>query len=114
MMRLALASLSIVLIGAFSSGCGTTRVPASPDGPEPTEKVEATEPLGGADGSLPPESTLSYGGERVVGGLGTYCWSSASVGQCGDTVGIAVRDGALTVPAGSTLTFVYGGRGSTR
>lgn len=45
----------------------------------------------------------------MVGALGTHCWTSASVGQYVDAVGVAVRDEALTVPAGSTLTFVYRG-----
>lgn len=45
----------------------------------------------------------------MVGALGTYCWTSASVGQCVDPAGVEVRDEALTAPAGSTLKFEYGG-----
>jgi hypothetical protein len=57
-------------------------------------------------GSKPPDSTLSYGAERVSGALGTYCWTNA----CVDSVGIVANRDELAVPAGSTMTFAYGGR----
>jgi hypothetical protein len=88
--RLVLMFFAAVLVGL--SGCG-----AAPDS-------------GSKDGSRPPESTLSYGGETVSGALGTYCWSSDSGSICVDKVGVPVNEEALTVPAGSTLTFEYGGR----
>jgi hypothetical protein len=57
-------------------------------------------------GYKPPDSTLSYGAERVSGALGTYCWTNA----CLDSVGIVANRDELAVPAGSTMTFAYGGR----
>lgn len=100
--RLVLAFFAVVLVGMLGPGCGAG------DSGSPETTADST-PSGGSDGARPPESTLSYGGETVVGGLGTYCWTSASVSQCVDAVGVTVRDETLTVPAGSTLTFAYGG-----
>ncbi len=53
---------------------------------------------------------LSYGGETVAGALGTYCGSSDSGSICADAVGVSLNDETLTVPAGATLTFAYGGK----
>jgi hypothetical protein len=107
--RFVLAFFIVVSIGALVVGCGAapdTGGAGSPGSPETTADSTAS---GGDDGARPPDSTLSYGGETVVGALGTYCWTSASVGRCVDTVGVAVRDDAITAPAGSTLMFLYGG-----
>jgi hypothetical protein len=46
----------------------------------------------------------------VTGALGMYCWSSESGDICADAVGVPVNEETLTVPAGSTLTFAYGGK----
>ena len=94
------------------SGCGTTTVPGGMDGRESSEKTENDPgpPDGRVDSSRPPDSTLSYGGETVSGGLGGYCWMSPSVSRCIEAAGVPVTEEALTVPAGSTLTFAYGGR----
>jgi hypothetical protein len=88
----------------FLSGCGAAQDSGSKDGSKPPEKTE------GSGSSRPPQSTLSHGGETVTGALGTYCWSSDSGGICADAVGIPVNEEALTVPAGATLTFAYGGK----
>jgi hypothetical protein len=88
----------------FLSGCGATQDSGSKDGSKPPEKTEVS------GSSRPPQSTLSYGGETVTGALGTYSWSSDSGSICADAVGVPVNEETLTVPAGSTLTFAYGGK----
>jgi hypothetical protein len=93
---LVLASFVVVLAGV-SLGCGATPDSGDRDGSETSDRP---------GGSRPPQSTLSYGGETVSGALGTYCWESV----CVDKIGIPVNEEALTVPAGSTLTFAYGGK----
>ncbi len=97
-----------VLVGL--SGCGAAPDSGSKGSSEPSERTAGSGPPGGTDGSRPPESTLSYGGETVSGALGTYCWSSDSGSICVDKIGVPVNQEALTAPAGSTLTFEYGGR----
>ena len=42
----------------------------------------------------------------MSGALGTYCWVSG----CVDKIGIPVNEEALGVPAGSSMTFEYGGK----
>ena len=108
--------LSAVFVAALLSGCGAAAGSGSKEGSrssestdKPAETTERSEPSGYAGSSRPPESTLSYGGETVVGGLGSYCWSSASVSKRADAFGVAVRDKVLSVPTSSTLTFAYGG-----
>ena len=55
----------------------------------------------------------------MTGALGSYCWTSTPSGDdtlfsggCFDAAGLPIpsKEEALTVPAGSTLTFAYGGR----
>jgi len=53
----------------------------------------------------------------VTGALGTYCWTPTPSGDdtlfsggCVDAAGVPVNEETLTVPAGSTLTFAYGGK----
>jgi hypothetical protein len=103
---LVLASFVVVLVGASLSGCGATPDSGDRDDSELSERTDSSETSDGPGGSRPPQSTLSYGGETVSGALGTYCWVSV----CADAVGIPVNEEALTVPAGSTLTFAYGGK----
>lgn len=107
--RLVLAFFAAVLIGMFMPACGTAPDTGGAGGSRSPETTAEPTPSDGSNGARPPESTLSYKGEVVAGALGTYCWTSASVSQCVDAVGVAVRDETLTVPAGSTLTFAYGG-----
>jgi hypothetical protein len=107
--RLVFVIFASVLIGATVPGCGTVPDTGGAGDSRSPETTSDSPPSDDENGARPPESTLSYGRETVVGALGTYCWTSASVGRCVDSVGVAVRDEALTVPAGSTLTFVYGG-----
>jgi hypothetical protein len=106
---LVLASFVVVLVGV-SLGCGATPDPGDRADSELSEGTDGSEASDGSGGSRPPQSTLSYGGETVSGALGTYCWSSDSGAICADAVGIPVNEEALTVPAGSTLTFTYGGK----
>lgn len=107
--RLVLAFFAAVLIGMLIPGCGAAPDTGGAGGSRAPETTADSAPSDGGNDARPPESRLSYGGEAVAGGLGTYCWTSASVSQCVDAVGVAVRDETLTVPAGSTLTFAYGG-----
>jgi len=61
----------------------------------------------------PPESKLSLGEKRLTGELGGYCWKGPWKGEafarCTESAGYPITEEALIVPAGSTLTFVYGG-----
>jgi hypothetical protein len=88
--------------------CGMTAGPGDASGSSETRSIEQTsnEPTLMDGGSKPPESALSYGAERVSGALGTYCWMNG----CVDSVGIVANRDELIVPAGSTMTFAYGGR----
>ena len=108
--HLVLVSLAATLVGVLLSGCGAAPGTGGRDGSEPSERTADSGPPGSTGGSRPPRSTLSYGGETVTGALGTYCWSSNSGGICADAVGVPVNEETLTVPAGSTLTFAYGGK----
>ena len=58
----------------------------------------------------PPGSTLSYGGETVEGGLGSYCWVMGGGGGCADAFAIILGDETLGAPAGATLSFAYRGK----
>ena len=116
MRRLALAFLATALVGVFLSGCGAAPDSGNKDGSGPPERPAGSGPPGSTDGSRPPRSTLSYGGDTITGALGTYCWTPTPSGDdtlfsggCADSVGVPVDEEALTVPAGSTLTFAYGG-----
>jgi hypothetical protein len=115
--HLVLVSLAATLVGVLLSGCGTAPGTAERDGSEPPERTADSGSPGGTGGSRPPRSTLSYGGETVTGALGSYCWTQTpsgddtlSSGICADAVGVPVNEETLTVPAGSTLTFAYGGK----
>ena len=102
--------LSVALVGVVLAGCGTATVSGDSDGRGPSEKTgDSAGPSDEADGHElpePPGSTLSYGGETVSAGLGSYCWISV----CADTFAVPVSEEVLRVPAGSTLTFAYGGK----
>jgi hypothetical protein len=115
--RLVLVSLAATLVGVLLSGCGTVPGSGGKSGSESPERTAGSEPPGGTDGAGPPRSTLSYGGETVTGALGTYCWTQTPSGEdtllsggCVDAVGVPVNEETLTVPAGSALTFAYGGK----
>jgi hypothetical protein len=60
--------------------------------------------------SEPPQSTLSYGGETVEGGLGTHCWLMGGSEGCSDPFAIILGEEALEAPAGATLSFAYKGK----
>ncbi len=106
---LMLAFLSVALAGIVLAGCGTAPGSEGVDDHRPSEKeVKASGSPEKSDGHElpePPGSKLSYGGESVNGGLGSYCFKSV----CADTFAVPVSEEVLTVPAGSTLTFTYGG-----
>ena len=107
--RLVLMSLAATLACVFLSGCGAAPEAGGRDGSEPPQRTEGPEQADSSNSSRPPESTLSYGGDTITGALGTYCWGSASGSICVDKAGYPVSEETLTVPAGSTLTFTYGG-----
>ena len=105
--RPVLAFFAAALVVVVLSGCGTATGGA--EDPEPSEKTEGSTGASDDDGVVgpePPGSTLSYGRETVRAELGSYCWTSA----CADSFAIPVGRETLSVPAGSTLTFAYGGR----
>ena len=105
--------LLLVTLALIVSGCATAT------GPDDTGGGETSEARRGAPAPPttmmftspePPGSTLSYGGETVEGGLGTYCWTAGGGGACADAVGVSLEEGALEAPAGATLSFVYEGK----
>ena len=100
----------MVLAGVVLSGCATGTAPGEVTAHESTGRTEgSSDPGDQVDGHElpePPGSTLSYGAETVSAGLGSYCWVSV----CADTFAVPVSEEALTVPAGSTLTFAYEGK----
>ena len=106
---LLLLLFAVALAGAVLSGCASGTAPGDGTTREPTGRTEDSSGPGdqvdGHELPEPPGSTLSYGGETVSAGLGSYCWVSV----CADTFAIPVSEEALTVPAGSTLTFAYEG-----
>ncbi len=107
--RLVLMLFAATLAGVILTACGMPTVSGRPDGHEPSEKTKdgagSRDEADGSDLPEPPGSTLSHGGETVSAGLGSYCWISV----CADTFAVPVSEETLTVPAGSALTFAYGG-----
>lgn len=59
---------------------------------------------------LPPGSTLSYDGETVKAGIGTFCWDSATLGMCADASGIVHGKKRLVVRPRASVSFAYQGR----
>jgi hypothetical protein len=80
---------------------------------EETTALEETTVLT-EEGDLPrpPDSTLSYGGQEVIGTLGSYCWMSGSSSVCADSIWplIPSKQKTLTVPSDSEMVFRYGGQ----
>lgn len=111
--------LLLVALALFVSGCATATGPGGTGGEEPTKRGggEPTK-TGGEDPATPttmmipepPGSTLSYGGETVDGGLGSYCWSAGGAGGCADAFAVVLEEETLEAPAGATLSFAYEGR----
>ncbi len=108
-----IALLTAALVCAALSGCAANNVTNGSDENDPSpEKTEAPSTAPGGTGlPEPPGSTLSYGGETVEAGLGSYCWTSGSGAVCTDSFGTPVSRETLTVPAGSAMAFDYGGEG---
>jgi hypothetical protein len=106
--------VAATLVGVFLPGCGAAPDAGGGDATKPHERTEGSKQADSPGGSRPPESTLSYGGDTITGALGTYCWGSASGSICVDKASYPVSEETLTVPTGSTLTFAYGGKSSTR
>lgn len=100
-----------VAFAVFILGC------AAATGPDDTGGGETSEPRR-EDSALqttmmfpePPGSTLSYGGETVEGGLGSYCWLMGGSGGCADAFATILGEETLEAPAGATLSFAYRGK----
>jgi hypothetical protein len=108
--RLVLTLFAAALVGVTLTACGTAATSGGSNGRELSETTQDS--AGSRDEAddyelpEPPGSTLSHGGETVSAGLGSYCWVSV----CADTFAMPVSEEVLTVPAGSSLTFAYGGK----
>ncbi len=106
-----------VAIAVLVAGCSAATGPDDTGGretseargedPKPPTTVMSPTTLMFAE---PPGSTLSYGGETVEGGLGSYCWTKGGSGGCSDAFAIIVVEEALEAPAGATLSFAYKGK----
>jgi hypothetical protein len=109
--------LVLLLTGCAAGQGGAGRTPAeetTANGSEETTvyKEETTVLAGPGDFPQPPDSTLSYGGRKVKGMLGSYCWSSRNSGGCADAAWplIPSKQKTLTVPPDSEMVFRYGGQ----
>ena len=58
-----------------------------------------------ADFDEPPAAVARSGATSVAVGLGTYCWSSGSVGLCADSPGIVTGTVELEVGRGESVTI---------
>ncbi len=67
-----------------------------------TQTATATAPAGLDE---PPAAIARAGSASVAMGLGSYCWSSGSVGRCADMVGPITGRAALQVGRGETVTI---------
>ena len=107
-----------VCIGALISGCGAARTSGGSDAaatddrqsPETNAKRISQSPATMMAPPEPPGSTLSYGGETVEAGVGTYCWFADGSGACVDTSGTNAGRDKLVVPSGASMSFVYEGK----
>ena len=109
--------LHCVAIAVLVSGCGAATGPDGTGGGESskTRREDPNPPTTMTSPTTmmfpePPGSTLSYGGETVEGGLGSYCWFMGGSGGCADAFAIILGEEALEAPAGATLSFAYGGK----
>jgi hypothetical protein len=106
-----------VAIAVLVSGCAAATSPDDTGGGE-TSKARREDPKTPTTMMPPttmmfpepPGSTLSYGGETVEGGLGSYCWLMGGSGGCADAFAIILGEEALEAPAGATLSFAYRGK----
>ena len=110
-------TLLCVAITVLVSGCGAATGPDGTGGVEPTEarRDDPKPPTTMIYPTTmmfpePPGSTLSYGGETVEGGLGSYCWLMGGSGGCADAFAVVLGEEALDAPAGATLSFAYRGK----
>lgn len=105
---------AVVSLGILLSG-GCADAPSDDASAAPDETMpESASP----SATTPPGAALSYGGEKVAGELGSYCWMSRSDGEgelataeCVDAVYPLVpgEEKRLAVPAGSQMVFDYEG-----
>lgn len=104
-------SLLFVAFALFVPGCAAATGPDDTGGGETSEpRREDSAPQTTMMFPEPPGSTLSYAGETVEGGLGSYCWFMGGSGGCADTFAIILEEETLEAPAGATLSFAYRGK----
>ena len=97
----------LLLAGCAAGQGGAGRTPAEETTANGAEETTIQE--GAGDLKRPPDSKLSYGGQEVIGVLGSYCWGN----MCADSVFIVPPHKMnLTVPSGSDVVFHYGGQDS--
>lgn len=104
-------SLLFVAFALFVPGCAAATGPDDTGGGE-TSKARREDPAPPTTMMFPepPGSALSYGGETVDGGLGSYCWTMGGGGGCADAFAVILEEGAREAPAGATLSFAYRGK----
>lgn len=105
-------SLLFVACALFVPGCAAATGPDDTGGRE-TSGARGEEPTLPTTMMLPepPGTTLSYDGETVEGGLGSFCWNMiGGGGGCADAFAIILEEEELEAPAGATLSFAYKGK----
>lgn len=101
---------ALIFLGGCGIGGGGAGQPGGDgNGGMSVETSPKTTDNGTGLADRPPESTLSFGGRTVTGALGSYCWGSVCVEAAG--IPVPPQKDTLTIPAGSTLTFEFGGEG---
>lgn len=104
-------SLLFVAFALLVPGCAAATGPDDTGGGETSKaRREVSVPPTTMMFPEPPGSTLSYRGETVEGGLGTYCWLMGGSGGCADAFAVILGEETLDAPAGATLSFVYRGK----
>ncbi len=109
-----IVTAALLVFGACSGGETSPPSPTPPQTATPerplatvapataTQTATATAPAGLDE---PPAAIARAGSASVAMGLGSYCWTSGSVGRCVDMVGPITGTTALRVDRGEAVTI---------